>query len=308
MSPPALQLTLKRGAEQAPGVRLSVPVVSMRFLIGRDPACDWPIADRTLGLSARHCEIVQADGAWLLRDLSTNGTFVNGAATRLAAPHRLADGDRVALGVFQFEVRTTAAAALSPASGAASSPAARPAAARRGGDPAAMLAEDWEQAGAAESAAGIDADVRTGFTRIERPPRRTAAEAGAPAAGPASPTVPAALSTPAAPAGDTVNLSPEQAAGWRAAAAPAPSSDAPWLSDLARGLGIAPAALADIEPSLAAERLGELLRRLDAEAGAVGEGQVRSRTRAWLQGPPDIATLLAAALRTRGRDDGDASR
>jgi len=75
-----LLLKLVRGAERASGVQplVQVPARQPRFVIGRDPKCDWPINDRELALSARHCEIVVARGQMVLRDLSTNGTFVNG--------------------------------------------------------------------------------------------------------------------------------------------------------------------------------------------------------------------------------------
>ena len=47
-----LLLKLVRGAEFAAGVRTLVQVQSQlaRFVIGRDPKCDWPIPDRELAL------------------------------------------------------------------------------------------------------------------------------------------------------------------------------------------------------------------------------------------------------------------
>ena len=50
-----------------------------------------------LGLSGRHCEIVQAGETYKIIDLeSANGTFVN---TRHVADYYLNHGDRIALGV-----------------------------------------------------------------------------------------------------------------------------------------------------------------------------------------------------------------
>ena len=132
-------LKLVRGAERASGVRTLVQVqpTARRFVIGRDPKCDWAIPDRDLAMSARHCEIVPVNGRQVLRDLSTNGTFVNGARKRLAGDHVLHDGDRIEFGGYLVEVQqlsdTAAEAAPPPAA------VARTRLQARGGDPAAMV-------------------------------------------------------------------------------------------------------------------------------------------------------------------------
>jgi len=78
-------------------------------LIGRSPSCDWCLPDPRNHISSRHCEIRYQDGAYLLSDLSMNGTFVNGRQERLTQPHRLSDGDMLSIG--GYEVRATLAAA-----------------------------------------------------------------------------------------------------------------------------------------------------------------------------------------------------
>ncbi len=95
-----LVLKIVSGAASADGLRTEMRVADLaeRFVIGRDPGCDWPIADRTLALSARHCEIVRTTAGPVLRDLSSNGTFVNGQPKRMAGEHRLRDGDRFVCG------------------------------------------------------------------------------------------------------------------------------------------------------------------------------------------------------------------
>src|SRR4029078_9284057 len=80
-----------------------------------------------------HCEILDEDGVFVLRDHSTNGTFLNGAEQRLEGPHRLADGDRIEIGPYVIAVEVVEGL-LADASGqrgqsARSLP--------RGGDPAA---------------------------------------------------------------------------------------------------------------------------------------------------------------------------
>ncbi len=51
------RLRIVKGAEHAEGVQAEarLPDVLTRFTVGRDPANHWPIPDRTLALSARHC-------------------------------------------------------------------------------------------------------------------------------------------------------------------------------------------------------------------------------------------------------------
>ena len=45
--------------------------------IGRHTSNDWVLRDPERYVSGRHAEIEHRGGTWLLRDTSTNGTFVN---------------------------------------------------------------------------------------------------------------------------------------------------------------------------------------------------------------------------------------
>ncbi|WP_424134216.1 type VI secretion system-associated FHA domain protein TagH [Roseomonas chloroacetimidivorans] len=77
------------------------------FTLGRAEGCDWVLADPDRVLSKRHCTLEFRSGGWQVRDLSTNGTFVNGSAQPVgrdsSAP--LNDGDRLRLGAYEIEVR-----------------------------------------------------------------------------------------------------------------------------------------------------------------------------------------------------------
>jgi type VI secretion system protein ImpI len=66
--------------------------------IGRDAHLDWTLPDATRYISSKHCEIRYKDGGYWLHDVSTNGTFLNGADHRMPAPHRLRSGDSFAVG------------------------------------------------------------------------------------------------------------------------------------------------------------------------------------------------------------------
>lgn len=65
---------------------IAVPLVA-HHLVGRSRKCQLLI-DRA-NVSAVHAEVMWTGRAWLLRDLSTNGTFIDG--------HRMARGEQVAL-------------------------------------------------------------------------------------------------------------------------------------------------------------------------------------------------------------------
>lgn len=74
--------------------------------IGRAPDNDWVLPDPDRYLSAHHAVIDYQDGAYFLRDKSTNGVFVNDADQPVGkgAPIRLYDGDRMQMGQYKFLV------------------------------------------------------------------------------------------------------------------------------------------------------------------------------------------------------------
>ncbi len=90
--------------------------------IGRDAHLDWTLPDPSRYVSGKHCEIRYRDNEYWLYDVSTNGTFVNGAQFRLDAPYRLRDGDRLTIGPYIVAVSIEGGA---PASGGRR-PSARP--------------------------------------------------------------------------------------------------------------------------------------------------------------------------------------
>ncbi len=96
-----LTLHIENETSLPDGGPLSVSVRGKRGLdIGRDPYLDWTLPDPSRFVSGRHCEVRWRDGGYWLHDISTNGTFMNGAESRLKAPHRLRDGDRFVIGQY----------------------------------------------------------------------------------------------------------------------------------------------------------------------------------------------------------------
>lgn len=72
--------------------------------IGRDTYLDWTLPDPNRIVSGRHCEIRYRDGGYFLTDISTNGTYLNGADKRLTEPTRLKTGDVIDVGPYIIKV------------------------------------------------------------------------------------------------------------------------------------------------------------------------------------------------------------
>jgi predicted component of type VI protein secretion system len=77
--------------------------------IGRNASNDWVLRDPDRYVSGRHAEIEHRGGTWLLRDTSTNGTFVNDSDEALGPDrlHQLSSGDRFRIGEYEIEVEIT---------------------------------------------------------------------------------------------------------------------------------------------------------------------------------------------------------
>ena len=74
--------------------------------IGRAPDNDWILPDTKRIVSGHHCEIEYRNGGYWVKDISTNGVFVNNAdvPASQAGPVQLADGDRLRLGDYEIVV------------------------------------------------------------------------------------------------------------------------------------------------------------------------------------------------------------
>ena len=100
-----LVLSVLRCPEQATPEQRRVP--GGEYVLGRGADCDWPLRDPDRVLSKRHCTVEYLSGAWQVRDLSTNGTFLNSAADPVGRDQVcvLRDGDRLRLGAYEIECR-----------------------------------------------------------------------------------------------------------------------------------------------------------------------------------------------------------
>jgi type VI secretion system protein ImpI len=94
-----LTLKIENMTSLPDGGPLSVSIKGERGLdIGRDQYLDWTLPDPSRFISGKHCEVRWHDGGYWLHDVSTNGTFLDGANSRLKEAHRLRSGDRFAIG------------------------------------------------------------------------------------------------------------------------------------------------------------------------------------------------------------------
>ena len=91
--------------------RCRVEVKGRGLDLGRDAHLDWTLPDPSRTVSSKHCEIRFRDGSYWLHDVSTNGTYVNGAQFRLDAPYLLRDGDRLNIGPYVIAVEVEGQAA-----------------------------------------------------------------------------------------------------------------------------------------------------------------------------------------------------
>jgi type VI secretion system protein ImpI len=101
----AMVLKIENETSLPDGGPLSVAVQGMRGIdIGRDRHLDWTLPDPTRTISGKHCEIRYQDDGYMLFDVSTNGTFLDGSHGRLKGPHKLRNGDRLIIGHYIISV------------------------------------------------------------------------------------------------------------------------------------------------------------------------------------------------------------
>lgn len=93
-----LQIENFRALENGSPVQFEVPEQGAK--VGRSASMDWTLPDPTRHISSHHFDILVQNGAYYLRDVSTNGTFMHGAGQRLEGFHALRDGDRFQVGTY----------------------------------------------------------------------------------------------------------------------------------------------------------------------------------------------------------------
>jgi len=191
--------------------------------IGRHDGNDWVLHDADRYVSGRHAEVEHRGGTWWLRDLSTNGTFVNDSDEALGPNrvHQLENGDRIRIGEYDIEVEI---------SGGNDFPA----------NEALPISEEDLDA-SFEVKSFISTGRRERDSRPRRAPAAGSARTPPPAAAPAQTIAPPPGQTPSGRARDEQEL-------W------------PGLVALCKGAGIDPRALPPESRIAALHQAGQLLR------------------------------------------------
>lgn len=97
-----LKLSL-RNPESLPGAApTEFKLTGGDAMIGRSKSCDWSLPDDKNVISTRHALISWRDDAYHLKDISTNGTLLNGATERMAGERRIEPGDVFQIGPYQI--------------------------------------------------------------------------------------------------------------------------------------------------------------------------------------------------------------
>lgn len=228
------------------------------FEFGRDPAMDWTLPDPNRFVSSCHAEIRFENGVYWLYDVSTNGTFVNGASMRVKSPYQLQHGDKLQIGHYLVVARLEAAAAAPTPS----PPPSAPPSFGDGGGGGGGGGDIWSVGGAAPPSQG-DFASRSGAPRmpdfgdqhIDLP------DFGAgPTASPPRPAAPAADEggSPfgASPAASRPPQPPEEESASPFGAPPAPSSQPPTQETTGSPFGAPPTPQAPPSPPPASDASG----------------------------------------------------
>jgi type VI secretion system FHA domain protein len=97
-----LILTLRNPEALKEGMAAQLIIDGAGAMIGRSKNCDWHLPDPQNAISSRHCQIARDGDGFTLTDISTNGTYLNGAPERISAPYRLQAGDVFRIGDYEI--------------------------------------------------------------------------------------------------------------------------------------------------------------------------------------------------------------
>jgi len=72
-----LILTIRNAEAMQPGMSPSFTPERDTAILGRSKNCDWHLPDPKNAISSRHAELRRDGDGWVIKDISTNGTFIN---------------------------------------------------------------------------------------------------------------------------------------------------------------------------------------------------------------------------------------
>lgn len=101
-----LILQIQSYQKQSPNQTNTLTLDQGGITIGRDITNDWSLSDPDRVLSKRHCRIECKEGSYFLTDTSTNGVFVNAAASAVGRDNSVVinQGDMIRMGDYEISV------------------------------------------------------------------------------------------------------------------------------------------------------------------------------------------------------------
>lgn len=103
-----LTLRIENLATLDNGGPISLQLAGKGAQIGRKAGMDWILPDPTRHISGHHFDICCEQGAYVLHDVSSNGTFLQGERYRMSEPRVLQNGDRLSVGHYVIAVEISA--------------------------------------------------------------------------------------------------------------------------------------------------------------------------------------------------------
>jgi type VI secretion system protein len=110
-----LILTIRNAEALQEGMAAQYVVDGPAAVLGRSRNCNWNLPDPTNAISSRHCEIRRDGEDYFLKDISTNGTYLNDSDDRMAQERRIEPGDLIRIGGYEIVASLEAETAPEPA-------------------------------------------------------------------------------------------------------------------------------------------------------------------------------------------------
>ena len=285
-----LRLSIENVDRLPDGGPLRIEVKGRGLDLGRDAHLDWTLPDPSRSISSKHCEIRYRDGGYWLHDVSTNGTFVNGAQYRVDGPYMLRDGDRLAIGPYIIAVSVEGQQASARSQGFGMTPPTAPAADVWGSVDEAAAPDDRAayQVQKPQAAPPDFLDFAAFIEPARSPPApaRGASDVDAwLAAAPAPP--PPVIPAPAAPAPRRPAPAPPPVESSPAILDPRPppapqpaaaTTDAALLRRIAQAAGIPEQAIASRDPNALADEIGAVIRLTAQNLAQMLSSRAESKT------------------------------
>ncbi len=117
-----LILTIRNQEAIKDGVVAVFAMTGDGAIIGRSKNNAWTLPDPSNVVSSRHCEIRKLGDSFILTDISTNGTFLNGATERMTEERLVRPGDAFRIGQYDILASFGEIAAPAPPEPVAAAP------------------------------------------------------------------------------------------------------------------------------------------------------------------------------------------